>query len=83
MRRHAGPRNPGDDQLRDVFIRRRSPDLTKEIDQQNLPGSTWQYPNWRRKMRYAIEELHTDEHARGFSAMLRNWLRQTGRLESP
>ena len=21
-------------------------DLTKEVNQQNLPGSTWQYPNW-------------------------------------
>ena len=27
-------------------------DLTKELHQQNLPGSTWQYPNWGRKMRF-------------------------------
>ena len=32
-------------------------DLTKETEQQNLPGSTWEYPDWRRKMRYSIEEL--------------------------
>ena len=25
-------------------------DLTKETAQQNLPGPTWQYPNWGRKM---------------------------------
>lgn len=31
-------------------------DLTGETEQQNLPGSTWQYPNWRRKMRVAVEE---------------------------
>ena len=24
-------------------------DLTGETEQQNLPGSTWQYPNWRQK----------------------------------
>jgi 4-alpha-glucanotransferase len=32
-------------------------DLTGELDQQNLPASTWQHPNWRRKMRVAVEEL--------------------------
>ena len=32
-------------------------DLTGETDQQNLPGSTWQYPNWRRKMKIAVEDF--------------------------
>jgi 4-alpha-glucanotransferase len=32
-------------------------DLTGETEQQNLPGSTWQHPNWRRKMRVAVEDL--------------------------
>lgn len=32
-------------------------DLTGETMQQNLPGSTWQYPNWRRKMKVPVEEL--------------------------
>jgi 4-alpha-glucanotransferase len=32
-------------------------DLTGETEQQNLPASTWQHPNWRRKMRLSIEEL--------------------------
>jgi len=32
-------------------------DLTGETEQQNLPASTWQHPNWRRKMRVAVEEL--------------------------
>ena len=27
-------------------------DLFKDTDQQNLPGTTSQYPNWRHKMRY-------------------------------
>ncbi len=32
-------------------------DLTGEIEQQNLPGTTWQHPNWRRKMKVAVEDL--------------------------
>ena len=36
-------------------------DLTGETDQQNLPGSTWQYPNWRRKMKIPMEEFEAIE----------------------
>ena len=36
-------------------------DLTGETDQQNLPGSTWQYPNWRRKMKIPVEEFGSIE----------------------
>jgi 4-alpha-glucanotransferase len=54
-------------------------DLTKEPAQQNLPGTTWQYPNWGRKMRYTIEELRSDEDARNFTAMTRNWIVKSGR----
>jgi 4-alpha-glucanotransferase len=32
-------------------------DLTGEMDQQNLPGTTHEYPNWRRKMKVAVEDL--------------------------
>ena len=32
-------------------------DLTGETQQQNLPASTWQHPNWRRKMRVTVEEM--------------------------
>jgi 4-alpha-glucanotransferase len=32
-------------------------DLTGETDQQNLPGTTHEYPNWRHKMKVAVEEL--------------------------
>ena len=55
-------------------------DLTKETEQQNLPGSTSQYPNWRRKMKFKLEELSTHPEALGFTAMFRNWLIKTGRL---
>jgi len=54
-------------------------DLTKETEQQNLPASTWQYPNWRRKMKYTIEELRSAKDAQDFAAMFRNWLARAGR----
>jgi 4-alpha-glucanotransferase len=55
-------------------------DLTKEIAQQNLPGTTWQYPNWSRKMKYTLEELRTAPVPRDFVAMFRNWLVRAGRV---
>jgi 4-alpha-glucanotransferase len=55
-------------------------DLTKEIAQQNLPATTWQYPNWSRKMKYTLEQLRTEPVARDFVAMFRNWLIKTGRV---
>lgn len=54
-------------------------DLTKETEQQNLPGSTWQYPNWRRKMQFTVEELRYSGLAHDFAAMFRNWVERTGR----
>lgn len=52
-------------------------DLTKETEQQNVPGSTAQYPNWRRKMKWKVEELATE--ARGYTAMFRHHLERTER----
>ncbi|MBZ5580728.1 MAG: 4-alpha-glucanotransferase [Acidobacteriia bacterium] len=54
-------------------------DLTKELNQQNLPGTTWQYPNWGRKMRFTLEQLRNDPEARGYTAMFRRWIGETGR----
>jgi 4-alpha-glucanotransferase len=53
-------------------------DLTKEVHQQNLPGSTWQYPNWGRKMRFTVEELRAGEAA-GYTRMFADWIKRTGR----
>jgi 4-alpha-glucanotransferase len=58
-------------------------DLTKEIQQQNLPGSTWQYPNWGRKMRFSIEQLRGDGETRGFAVMFRDWIERSGRRNQP
>ena len=55
--------------------------LTKDPEQQNLPGTTAEYPNWRHKMRYSLEELETSPGACDFVALLRAWLVRTGRIE--
>jgi 4-alpha-glucanotransferase len=54
-------------------------DLTKERFQQNLPGTTWQYPNWGRKMRFTVEQLRSEPEARGYTLMFRNWIVKSGR----
>jgi 4-alpha-glucanotransferase len=54
-------------------------DLSKEIDQQNLPGTTWQHPNWSRKMKFTLDQLRSDPAASGFVEMFRHWLTRTGR----
>lgn len=55
-------------------------DLLKETRQQNLPGSTAEYPNWRRKMKASVEELWTSGEVQAFAAMFHAWLERTGRL---
>jgi 4-alpha-glucanotransferase len=54
-------------------------DLTKELHQQNLPGTTAEYPNWGRKMRWTIAELSTVPQARDCASMLRLWVQKSGR----
>jgi 4-alpha-glucanotransferase len=49
-------------------------DLTGATEQQNLPASTWQHPNWRRKMKVALEDLDP------IAGDLRGRLERSGRL---
>ena len=56
-------------------------DLVKSKDQQNLPGTTAEYPNWRRKMDFALEDLRQPPLA-AYAAMLREWLVRSGRAIS-
>jgi 4-alpha-glucanotransferase len=56
-------------------------DLLKQAEQQNLPGSTKEYPNWRRKMKCTVEELWTSGEIQDFAQMFRGWLERTGRLD--
>jgi 4-alpha-glucanotransferase len=63
-----------------VMLALNQEDLTKETEQQNLPGTTAEYPNWRRKMRYSVEELSTSREALDCAAMFRHWLARTNRM---
>ncbi len=54
-------------------------DLFKETDQQNLPGTTVEYPNWSMKMKYTVEQLRRDPKARTFCDMFRAVIRKAGR----
>jgi 4-alpha-glucanotransferase len=54
-------------------------DLTKEPAQQNLPGTTHEYPNWSRKMRWSLEDLTDLPEPRDCAAMVRHWIEITGR----
>jgi len=54
-------------------------DLTKEVHQQNLPGTTAEYPNWGRKMRWTIPELSSIPEARDCASMLRVWVQKSHR----
>ncbi len=56
-------------------------DLTKETAQQNLPGTTWQYPNWSRKMHFRIDELYSAKQATDFVQMFRHWIERTNRAK--
>jgi 4-alpha-glucanotransferase len=58
-------------------------DLLKETEQQNLPGSTAEYPNWRRKMKCTVEELWGSPEIQAFTHMFRDWMERTGRLNPP
>nr|MCU0246689.1 4-alpha-glucanotransferase [Bryobacter sp.] len=57
-------------------------DLTLDPRQQNLPGSTHQHPNWRRKTAFTIEELSDSSQWKAAAAELRTKLRAAGRLPS-
>ncbi len=54
-------------------------DLFKETEQQNLPGTTVEYPNWSTKMKYTVEQLRRDPKARTFCDMFRAVIRKAGR----
>ena len=34
-------------------------DLWLETERQNIPGTTDEHPNWRRPLRYSLEEIET------------------------
>ena len=54
-------------------------DITEEPAQQNMPGTTWQYPNWGRKMRWTLEDLAAPGVANDCAVMVRHWAERSGR----
>ncbi len=54
-------------------------DLTRETHQQNLPGTTSQYPNWGRKMLWTLEQLDFDPHARELVQRMKEQIQAAGR----
>jgi 4-alpha-glucanotransferase len=54
-------------------------DMTKEPAQQNLPGTTSEYPNWSRKMDWSLKDLTSLPAARDCAVMVRHWIDATGR----
>jgi len=57
-------------------------DLTMFPAQQNLPGTTAEYPNWSRKMSWSIQDLAHSQTARDCTAMVSHWIENTGRSRS-
>jgi (1->4)-alpha-D-glucan 1-alpha-D-glucosylmutase len=47
-------------------------DVLGQLEQVNLPGTTEQYPNWRRKLTVDLEDLSSDARVRAFIDALRN-----------
>lgn len=54
-------------------------DITREIHQQNLPGTTGEYRNWSLKMRWSLEDLKTVPEACDCTAMIRHWVERSSR----
>jgi 4-alpha-glucanotransferase len=44
--------------------------VTEEREQVNLPGTTNQHPNWRRKQSLSLEELSTNPRVRALAHVL-------------
>ena len=55
-------------------------DLSKERAQQNLPGTTAEYRNWCRKMRFSLEDLQQSSEAQAYIEMLSGWVARSGRV---
>jgi 4-alpha-glucanotransferase len=45
-------------------------DLWGEPERQNMPGTTWEHPNWRRKARLSLEEMKASAEVRATLADL-------------
>lgn len=46
-------------------------DILDQTQQMNVPGTSWEYPNWRHKLPKTVEELVSDERMQRICAILR------------
>jgi (1->4)-alpha-D-glucan 1-alpha-D-glucosylmutase len=58
-------------------------DALGQADQANLPGTTEQHPNWRRKLELYLEDLLTDGRVRKLTDVLRNARGQVRAMAPP
>lgn len=56
-------------------------DLFLDARQQNLPGTTWERPNWVTKMMFSVEELMSDPEALRIAKTFRKILEESGRTK--
>jgi 4-alpha-glucanotransferase len=54
-------------------------DIFLDLRQQNLPGTTWENPNWVTKMKFTVEELRSDPEAVRLSDKFRSIVDACGR----
>ena len=54
-------------------------DVFLDERQQNIPGSTWENPNWVTKMRYTVEELRSDPEAARMAQKIGRLVEEMGR----
>ncbi len=54
-------------------------DIFLDVRQQNIPGTTYEHPNWVTRMLYTVEELRTDPVAIRLSTRFRRLLEDSGR----
>lgn len=54
-------------------------DALDVVDQTNVPGTTWEHPNWRRRLSVTIEDLADEPRFAAFSSVLRALRARPGR----
>jgi 4-alpha-glucanotransferase len=54
-------------------------DLFKETNQQNLPGTISEYPNWSLKMKHTVTQLNSDPELRRFCEIFGKVVERSGR----
>jgi 4-alpha-glucanotransferase len=54
-------------------------DLFKETDQQNVPGTISEYPNWSLKMKHTVEQLNNDPELKRFCEIFGKVVERSGR----